>query len=87
MNRNVWNLLVLIELVLALLFTVICVIVFFVQPDSLLLQLMLAFIGIAGIYNGIFLFRKIKESRTPSGRRAGSRPVPNQKAKRSPGKK
>ena len=87
MNRKLLNLLALFELVLALLFTVVCLIVFIVQPDSLSLQLLLAVIGFIGIGNGIYLFRKIRQSRTPSGLRAGNRPVANQNAKRNTGKK
>ncbi|MDF2669457.1 MAG: hypothetical protein K0R67_1763 [Paenibacillus sp.] len=87
MNRSLLNLLALIELVLAVLFAVVCLIVFIVQPDSLTLQLLLAFIGIAGVLNGFYLIRRIKLSRTPAARKVGNRPAPNQKAKRPGGKK
>lgn len=67
-NRRLLKLLALIELGLAILFAAACLYVYLVQPDSLQLQFMLVIIGLAGIVNGLILFRKVKQSRKPTRR-------------------
>ncbi|WP_127585880.1 hypothetical protein [Paenibacillus koleovorans] len=69
-NRNFILLLAVAELVLAVTFASICGYFLIAKPDSLQLQLLLSFIGIAGLVNGIYLLRKIRQSRTAAGRRA-----------------
>lgn len=69
-NRKLFKLLAIIELVLAVLFAVVCLFVVLLYPDSLQLQFLLAVIGLAGVMNGLFLIRKVKQSRQPVRRGA-----------------
>lgn len=83
-NHRLLRHLAILELALALLFAGISLYAFLRHPDSLSLQLMLVVIGLAGVLNGLFLFRKVKQSRQrprPRPERAPSASAANRTAK------